>query len=512
MHVAVVAVVAALGYGAPPVRSPHLVGRAGTFVHRPARQLSRMAVDQLPVALSALDPGALVFADQGQNLAGIFFQASLVPYLAFLFFLSRPRTGCPPVVLFGFQFLLLFVLSTIPGGIIAKSVFGTSLANVDWLHGAAEALLTVTNLVIVAGLQAANAGDLRQNNAVRAAALAAFASVAAVGAVGISGLGLDVHSPFLAGAGNLPETVLAGSPIALRPEPDNALSLPTWAIHTSSVIEWVFAMAAMWDWGEKSGNARWRGFVWAMLPLHASGIAACTYHFFFNSPDVKYLVDVQAGLTLVGNTALAIAAARVAFSEGWTPSLPFSRDDSASTPEPASTAVVAPAVVYPSPAAQAAKILVPTVVGAYGIKYASLALPFSFEPSTPLSLALLCTPPALLAATYAQRSLATSEGAPRFSMEDVKTFGVAGTIAYVLTELAFWAVAFPVAATVFYRAAGHWPDLAANADRAAVVGFIFAGANAARLAVPLRLGAALWLAPWVDDNIVSRLTKTGDEA
>ena len=41
-------------------------------------------------------------------------------------------------------------------------------------------------------------------------------------------------------------------------------------------------------------------------------------------------------------------------------------------------------------------------------------------------------------------------------------------------------------------------------DRTAVLGFIFAGANLARLAVPLRLGAAFALVPWVDANIVKR--------
>lgn len=36
---------------------------------------------------------------------------------------------------------------------VAKVHYGTSLANVDWLHGAAESLLTVTNLLIVLGLR-----------------------------------------------------------------------------------------------------------------------------------------------------------------------------------------------------------------------------------------------------------------------------------------------------------------------------------------------------------------------
>jgi len=31
--------------------------------------------------------------------------------------------------------------------------YGTSLSNVDWLHGGAESLLTLTNLFIVLGLR-----------------------------------------------------------------------------------------------------------------------------------------------------------------------------------------------------------------------------------------------------------------------------------------------------------------------------------------------------------------------
>ena len=75
----------------------------------------------------------------------------------------------------------------------------------------------------------------------------------------------------------------------------------------------------------------------------------------------------------------------------------------------------------------------------------------------------------------------------------------------MLTELAFWAVAFPVASTAYFNAFGHWPDVInETADRNTVLGFVFAGANVARLLVPLRLGAALALAPWVDENLINR--------
>lgn len=41
----------------------------------------------------------------------------------------------------------------VPVWFAAKTQYGTSLANVDWLHGTAESLLTVTNLLIVLGLR-----------------------------------------------------------------------------------------------------------------------------------------------------------------------------------------------------------------------------------------------------------------------------------------------------------------------------------------------------------------------
>ena len=47
----------------------------------------------------------------------------------------------------------------------------------------------------------------------------------------------------------------------------------------------------------------------------------------------------------------------------------------------------------------------------------------------------------------------------KLDMDMLKKYGVAGTVAYILTELAFWAVAFPVAAALLYQTTGHWPDV-----------------------------------------------------
>ncbi|XP_011654701.1 uncharacterized protein LOC101210365 isoform X2 [Cucumis sativus] len=83
-----------------------------------------------------------------QSIASQIFAFSLFPYIGFLYFITKSKTA-PKLTLFGFYFLLAFV------GATTKVHYGTSLSNVDWLHGGAESLLTLTNLFIVLGLRGA---------------------------------------------------------------------------------------------------------------------------------------------------------------------------------------------------------------------------------------------------------------------------------------------------------------------------------------------------------------------
>jgi Protein of unknown function (DUF2499) len=100
---------------------------------------------------------------------------------------------------------------------------------------------------------------------------------AALCAAGPSLLGFDVHSAFAFGLGDLPEDfVLSNFPWISHSEPDNALSIPTWAIHFSSVFEYLFAMNLVWQYADATENQKWKGLTWGMLPLHASGVCACT--------------------------------------------------------------------------------------------------------------------------------------------------------------------------------------------------------------------------------------------
>lgn len=94
-------------------------------------------------------------------------------------------------------------------------------------------------------------------------------------------------------------------------EPSNALSLPTWMVHWSSLIEWLVAMRLVWGLAKRTGVKEWKGatttpseavaksafcvgLTWGMVPLHTSGLCACTYHFFYNAPEVSSLQTLQA--------------------------------------------------------------------------------------------------------------------------------------------------------------------------------------------------------------------------
>jgi Protein of unknown function (DUF3593) len=82
------------------------------------------------------------------------FGASLFPYLAFLWFLTKSGQT-PKLSLIGFYMTLVFVFVTIPAGLYAELVLKTSLANVDWLHGGAESFLTLANVLVVLGFTGA---------------------------------------------------------------------------------------------------------------------------------------------------------------------------------------------------------------------------------------------------------------------------------------------------------------------------------------------------------------------
>ncbi|KAK9072959.1 hypothetical protein SSX86_009395 [Deinandra increscens subsp. villosa] len=132
------------------------------------RNPGNFAVKALPFPVDPWSPTI-----DSQSIASQLFAFSLFPYIGFLYFITRSNSA-PKLTLFGFYFLLAFVgatsflLSNLFAALLSspgrnlrlyikgtKVHYGTSLSNVDWLHGGAESLLTLTNLFIVIGLRQA---------------------------------------------------------------------------------------------------------------------------------------------------------------------------------------------------------------------------------------------------------------------------------------------------------------------------------------------------------------------
>ena len=76
-------------------------------------------------------------------------------------------------------------------------------------------------------------------------------------------------------------------------------------------------MGLAWRYADAVGTPQWKGVTWGMLPLHTSGIVACTYHLFYNDPALAWCVALQAATTCLGNATLAFACYRLAVARGW---------------------------------------------------------------------------------------------------------------------------------------------------------------------------------------------------
>ena len=441
---------------------------------------------------------------------------SLPPYVLFLYFLNYEKNNAPPLVRFGFAYLLLFVLATIPTGIISKTTWGVSLADADWLHGGAEALLTVTNIMLLLGFRNALKNDVDGSDAEWARLASAACAVAAtiLIATGVPLFHFRGARAFLWAASERWVLVQDIEPVnALSTDLDRPLFVRL-RVHLAMKLATVYAKQTATSGTGGLGHAafsRVRGL--------------CVYVSFVLQPGGLVVVGHGASwLTFLGNTTLFIAA-RLALANGWTLSdaIPKSLDDVNPTTGDYKLDIdrVEPVSDLTPDLVLTGEIVAVAVGAAYLTKYGSLvALPILTQPNSILAALILLAVPATVAYTILPRPAFASgigefegfslpsfggDGENAITYDDVKKFGVSGTIAYVLTELAFWAVAFPVAAALFTQANGHAPDLFnSGEDRAAVIASIFVGANVARLAVLLRFGVALAAAPWVDENIVQR--------
>ena len=476
--------------------------------------------------------GGSALALFGERFAGIetkLFQAGLLPYLVYLYFLGKEETATPRASLFGARFLLLFVAATIPAGIVAKTSYGDILANVDVLHGSSETLLSVSNFLFAFGFYEALETSRKKNKnrdddvfeaspdqtetETRLSPTTALLLLAALAGFGSYGAGHLIHSE--------PAMRFLTEQMHARAEPQNALSTQTWAVHVSSVTEWALAMrlvlqyASDEDVPKLKANENWRFLTLAMTPFLASGFAACTFHAFYNPPSINALVPLQALLTFLGNAGCAVAAyavyrnGRVDRSENDTTSgndatLKTLVEEEGGGMAVSSIVTFASFVVLSSTAC----VVTPLIAG-----------DFFFEPSYDKALAMIAAPTLVWAAflfvtdvnvrsesktssktssSSNDRAVANeSEQTKKSGFAQVKEFGTAGVASYVLVELAFWAIALPAAIAWYRVAEGTWLDFDNPADKAKLLGAGAVFINGVRFFVPFRLAAALALAPVV---------------
>ncbi|CAM9586741.1 unnamed protein product [Discosporangium mesarthrocarpum] len=173
--------------------------------------------------------------------------------------------------------------------------------------------------------------------------------------------------------------------LSVHAEPWNALSLPTWMVHVSSLIEWLVAMAYVWKYAEAVGMSEWKGLTWGMAPLHVSGLCACAFHVFYNSPQLNALVPLQASLTCFGNATMAWAAWRI-WKAGQREAEGAGGARATTDAVPVAMPALKDEVVFYG------KIALVTVLGAALVKYGELFLDFPFEPTLPAALAVIGLP------------------------------------------------------------------------------------------------------------------------
>jgi hypothetical protein len=230
-----------------------------------------------------------------------------------------------------------------------------------------------------------------------------------------------VHTPYLGGFLDLPFSFEA---LGANREPDNALTVGCWIIHVSSLVEFLVAMGFCWRWADVVSNPRWKGLTWGLLPLHSSGIIACTSHLFYN--QIHVLLPMQAFLTCVGNTTAALAAYRIARSNGWKPNFddflptwldvpPILKDDdiaeelSLKNPTDEAKSLVGfedlgQALANDNDYSFLIKLFVGCTASSYAIKYGETFFDFPYDASLSLSLAVIGIPSLLNAYKWYRRS------------------------------------------------------------------------------------------------------------
>lgn len=183
-------------------------------------------------------------------------------------------------------------------------------------------------------------------------------------------------------------------------------------------------MGFAWRWADVVDNPKWKGLTWGLLPLHSSGITACTYHLFYN--QLSIMVPFQAFLTCLGNITAAYATYRIARSEGWSLDTEFEgslawvnnlvgEDDSITSQETASTISreeseslvgfedLGNALKGDNDFSFVGKLFAGCAVASYALKYGETYFDFPYDANVFLGLSVIAVPSALNAFKWYKR-------------------------------------------------------------------------------------------------------------
>ncbi|CAM9275434.1 unnamed protein product [Chrysoparadoxa australica] len=143
--------------------------------------------------------------------------------------------------------------------------------------------------------------------------------------------------------------------------------------------------------------------------------------------------------------------------------------------------------------------------GARVAEYEELNALDKLQVAAPMPLCPAFYPPWPLPSSQVDWGIKAAPGEPEIDLKaKIKSLGVAGVIAYTLTELGFWGVSIPLGVLVEHQATGQWLDLTTPEGQQKVAAFSFSLLAVLRLLIPFRLALGIALAPWCDENIIQR--------
>ncbi len=85
-----------------------------------------------------------------------------------------------------------------------------------------------------------------------------------------------------------------------------SLSLPTWQIHVLCILDWIFAIECIWNFGIYKKNRTFLVISIILILFLVSGICILNWHYYNNSYQLRWLTYFQAFFTLLANLFCAV--------------------------------------------------------------------------------------------------------------------------------------------------------------------------------------------------------------